>query len=339
VGMVTKSIISALFKFLYSICPKRILGSAALTIAACLWASAQSDLEEANIRPRTPSVSTVASASVVLSNVDLVLLNVTVLDRADRAVTGLQSRDFAVLDDNKPQTVRYISNVDEPASLVIVLDASASMAPKIEAERNAVKELINSSNPQDEFSLVVLNDKPHLLFGFDDPVADMQAAVAAIQPTGFTALWDGIYLGVQELRNAHNRRQAMIVISDGGDNHSRYTESDLKSVLEEAHAEMYAIGIFDSSVHTFEERLGPSQLDELASVTGGRLFSLRDVRDLPQTMMQISWELRNQYLLGYYAGKQDRDGKWHKVKVRLCGRASETKYRLYSKKGYYATAQ
>lgn len=102
---------------------------------------------------------------------------------------------------------------------------------------------------------------------------------------------------------------------------------------------MYAIGIFDSFVHTFEDKLGPSQLDELASVTGGRLFSVRDVRELPQAMTQISRELRNQYVLGYYAGHQDRDGKWHKLKVRLSGRASETKYRLYSKKGYYASAQ
>jgi Ca-activated chloride channel family protein len=318
---------------------KGVLGAAILTITTCLWASAQVEREQVNIVPRTTSVSAVSSASVVLSNVDLVLLNVTVLDREDRAVTGLQARDFAVLDDNKPQTVRYISNVDEPASLVIVLDASASMAPKIEAERSAVKELINSSNPQDEFSLVVLNDKPHLLFGFDDPVADMQAAVAAIQPTGSTALWDGIYLGVQELRLGHNRRKAIIVISDGGDNHSQYTESELKSVLEESDAEMYAIGIFDSFVHTFEEKQGPSQLDELASVTGGRLFSLRDVRELPRAMTQISRELRNQYVLGYYAGNQDRDGKWHKLKVLLSGQASAAKLRLYWKKGYYASAQ
>lgn len=206
------------FPFLHCVHVKGILGAAILTITACLWASAQVEREQVNIVPRTTSLAAVSSASVVLSNVDLVLLNVTVLDRANRAVTGLQRADFAVLDDNKPQSVRYISNVDEPASLVVVFDASASMAGKIEAERNAVKELINSSNPQDEFSLIVVNDKPHLLFGFNDSVTDLQAAVASIQPTGFTALWDGIYLGVQEVRFSHNRRKAMIVISDGSDN-------------------------------------------------------------------------------------------------------------------------
>ena len=113
--------------------------------------------------------------------------------------------------------------------------------------------------------MVVVNDQPHILFDFEDRLTDVQPAIASIQPTGFTTLWDGIYLGLQELRLAHNRRNAIIVISDGGDNHSRHTEAELKSALEEADAKMYAIGIFDSFVHTFEEKLGPSQLDELAS--------------------------------------------------------------------------
>ena len=125
VGMINKATISGPFTFLRCVEPKRILGSAVLTITACLWASAQSDLDEVRILPRTTSVSAVSSATVVRSNVDLVLLNVTVLDRADRAVTGLQQTDFAVFDDNKPQAVTYISNVDEPASVVIVFDASA----------------------------------------------------------------------------------------------------------------------------------------------------------------------------------------------------------------------
>ena len=213
------------------------------------------------------------------------------------------------------------------------------MATKIDEAKEAVKELSKTSNPKDQLAMIVINTSPHVALHFDDPVGNLQSAIDGIQPHGSTALWDGIYLGVLELRLGHNRRKAIIVISDGGDNHSRYTESELKSVLEESDAEMYAIGIFDSFVHTFEEKLGPSQLDELASVTGGRLFSLRDVQELPRAMTQISRELRNQYVLGYYAGNQDRDGKWHKLKVLLSGQASAAKLRLYSKKGYYASAQ
>jgi len=311
----------------------------ALVIAPCLCACAQVDTEQVNVIPPPSLLPASSSASLIRSNVDLVLVNVTVLDRLDRAVTGLQQADFMVQDNNRARAVKYLSSIDEPASLVVVFDASASMATKMDEAKEAVKELTKTSNPKDQLAMIVINSSPYVALHFDDPVDNLQLAIDGIQPHGSTALWDGIYLGVQELRLGHNRRKAIIVISDGGDNHSRYTESELKSVLEESDAEMYAIGIFDSFVHTFEEKLGPSQLDELASVTGGRLFSLRDVRELPRAMTQISSELRNQYVLGYYAGNQDRDGKWHRLKVLLSGQASAAKLRLYSKKGYYASAQ
>jgi Ca-activated chloride channel homolog len=327
------------FTFLRSVGVIRVLGAAVLTIAACSFASAQVDLNEVTVLPRTTSVSAVSPGPVLRSNVDLVLVNVTVLDSADQAVGGLQQSDFAVLDDNHRQTVRYASNVDEPASVVVVFDASASMATKIQAARNAVTELVNSSNPQDEFSVVVVNNEPRVFFDFGAPLADIQTAIASIQPDGFTALWDGIYLGVQELRASHNRRKAIIVISDGGDNHSRYTESEVKSLLQEADAEVYAIGIFDRFATRIEERRGPLQLEDLTSVTGGRLFSVHDATELSRAMTQISRELRDQYVLGYYASSQARDGKWHKLKVYLSKQASTGRFRLYAKKGYYAGGQ
>jgi Ca-activated chloride channel homolog len=302
-------------------------------------AGAQVDLNQASISPPTHLLETSSSDSLVRANVDLVLLNVTVLDHLDRAVAGLQQSDFTVQDNDKPRTVRYVYSIDEPASLVIVLDASASMSNKIDGAREAVRELSKNSNPQDEFAVVVVSTAPYVALHFDESADELQSAIDHIQPQGFTALWDGMYLGIQELRLAHHRRRAMIVISDGGDNHSRRTQPEVKSVLEEANAEMYAIGIFDSLVHTFEEKLGPSHLDELASVTGGQLFLVKDARELPQAMNQISQELRNQYVLGYYTGDEDRNGKWHKVKVRLSGPASHSKYRLYSQNGYYANLQ
>lgn len=310
-----------------------------LVLLSCFAASAQVDLEQANISPTTRLLETSSADSLVRSNVDLVLLNVTVLDRLDRAVVGLQQSDFIVQDNDKPRTVRYISSIDEPASVVIVIDASASMSNKIDGARAAIRELSKSSNSQDEFALVVVNTAPYVALHFDDSADDLQSTIDHIHPQGFTALWDGMYIGIQELRLAHHRRRAMIVISDGGDNHSRYSQPEVKSVLEEANAEMYAIGIFDSLVHTFEEKLGPSHLDELASVTGGQLFPLRDAQELPRAMNQISQELRNQYVLGYYTGNEDRNGKWHKVKVHLNGPASNSKYHLYSQTGYYANLQ
>jgi Ca-activated chloride channel homolog len=303
-------------------------------------ATAQIDLGQANISPPPHLLATGSSDGLIRTNVDLVLLDVTVLDRFDRTVAGLQQSDFSVQDNGKPRPVRYISNIDEPASLVIVLDASASMSNKIDEARAAVRELSKSSNAQDEFALVTVSTAPYVALHFDESADDLHSVIDHVQPQGSTALWDGMYLGIQELRLAHHRRRAIIVVSDGGDNHSRHTQPEVKSVLEEANAEMYVIGIFDSPlVHTFDERLGQSHLDELASVSGGQLFSLKDTRELPQIMRQISQELRNQYVVGYYMGNEDRNGKWHKVQVRLDGRASHAKYRLYSQHGYYAGLQ
>jgi Ca-activated chloride channel homolog len=328
---------------LFADCPSAVLARylcvVIVTLATAGDLAAQADINQVHVLPRTQATPPGPTQHVLRSNVDLVLVDVTVLDRANRAVTGLGPTNFAVLDDKNPQVVSYLANVDEPISLVVVFDASASMVSKLDEERRAFTELVNTSNQQDDFALVVVSDKPRVALHFDDSISEIQAVVDALQPGGATALWDGIYLGVQELKESHYQRKAMVIISDGGDNHSRYTESELKSLLEEADVEMYAIGIFDSSVHTFEEKLGPSQLDELASVTGGRLLSLRDVRELSGAVSQISRELRNQYVLGYYPSNRQRDGKWRKLKVQLAGSASQSSFRLYAKKGYYAPTE
>jgi Ca-activated chloride channel homolog len=310
-----------------------------LVLAMSSWASAQVEIYRAHVLPRTIPVSSAFTHDVIRANVDLVLVNVAVLDHLDRAVTGLQSENFALLDDKTPQIVRYLSIVDEPISLVVVLDASASMAVKIQEARKALTELINSSNPQDDFSLVIVQDKPRVAFHLDDSATEIDRTMDAVQPDGFTALWDGMYLGMKELQNARYRRKAIIVISDGGDNHSRYTESQLKSLLEEADVEVYAIGMFDRFARRAEERMGPLRLDEVTSITGGRVFSVHDPDELSRSVIQVSHELRSQYVLGYYPSNRSRDGKWRKLKIHLAGSASQAKFRLYARKGYYAASE
>jgi Ca-activated chloride channel family protein len=143
-----------------------------------------------------------------------------------------------------------------------------------------------------------------------------------------------MYLGVKELKNSRYPRKAMVVISDGGDNHSRYTESELRSLLQEADVEVYAIGMFDRFATRLEEKRGPLQLEEVTSVTGGRVFSAHDAVELSRAATQISRELRNQYVLGYYPSNRRRDGKWRRLKVHLAGSASAASFRLYARKGY-----
>lgn len=309
-----------------------------LAVLLVPWsATAQVDTGRAELLPPRASSPDV-SRQVVKSNVDLVLVGVTVLDHSDRTVTGLETSDFTVLEDSNRQTIRYLSAIDQPISLVIVFDASASMATKIQAERKAVGEIINNSNPQDEFTVIVVQSKPEMIFQSDDPGSDLQRRIELVQPEGRTALWDGLYLALNKLQTASYQRKAIVLISDGGNNHSRYTQSEIKSQLEEADVEVYALGIFDRFAKHTEEKTGPLQLDEVASVTGGRMFSVHDPAEISHAVAQINSELRNQYVLGYYSSNRDRNGKWRKLKVRLAGSAAASKLRLYARKGYYAPA-
>jgi Ca-activated chloride channel homolog len=317
----------------------RYLFAVVVTFGASGYGAAQADMNEAHVLPRAMPAPRAAMQHILRTNVDLVLVPVTVLDHAGRAVTGLEPTNFAVLDDRRPQVVRYLCNVDEPISLVVVLDASASMALKLEEARQAFTQLVNTSNPQDDFGLIVVRDEPRVALRFDDSASEIQAAVDALQPDGATALWDGVYLGIKELKNSRYQRKAMVVISDGGDNHSRYTESELRSLLREADVEVYAIGVFDPYATRLEEKKGPLQLDEVTSVTGGRVLSVHDSVELSRDVTQISHELRNQYVLGYYPSERSRDGQWRRLKVHLVGSVSQASFRLYAKKGYYAPTE
>jgi Ca-activated chloride channel family protein len=317
--------------------PFLLAGIVALAVSAHV--TAQVDVSAVHVLARTSPGSFAPRQHVVRTEVDLILVDVTVLDREGRTVSGLEPANFAVLDERDPQVIRHLSNVDEPMSLAVVLDTSASMASKVRESRDAVTELFNASNPQDDFSLIIVGDEPRVALHFDDSAIDIQRIVNALQPEGATALWDGMYLGIETLKNSRYQKKAMVVISDGGDNHSRYTESEVKSLLKEGSVAMYAIGTFDPYATRIEEKRGPLQLDEVTSVTGGRVLSAHSSADLSRAVTQISRELRNQYILGYYPSNRGRDGKWHKLKVQLAGSSSRRSFRLYAKKGYYAPAE
>jgi Ca-activated chloride channel family protein len=302
-------------------------------------ASAQEQLDQAYVVPRLPSASRDSGRQVFKSAVDLVLVNVAVVDRDGRAVTGLQPADFTLLDDSAPQQLKYFWNQDEPLSLMVVLDASASMAGKLDLARHAVLDLVNASSPNNDFSLIVIGDTPRLALHLDDPVGEIHNELARLQPDGYTSLWDGMYLGMKELETARSTKRAMIVISDGGDNHSRYTEHELKTLLRESDVDVYAIGIFDRSPGRLEERRGPLQLDEITSATAGRLLSAHDAADVSRAVTQIDRELRNRYVLGYYPSVRARNGMWHKLKIRLNDSARVHRFRIYAKKGYFAPAE
>jgi len=296
---------------------------------------AQIGQDEVHILPPSRPALQAEHQAALKTKVDLVLLNVTVTDSEDRLVSNLEASDFLVLEGKRPQRIRYFSSEDAPISVAVILDASGSMENKFEQARSAAIEFFRSSNPQDEFAVLAFADQPRLLADFTDSLDEIASALRPMQADGHTALWDAIYAGLREMRKARYGKKALLVISDGGDNHSRYTQAEIKSVLKEADVQLYAIDIFERYPKTQEERSGLLALDEVTSATGGRVFLTHDANELQRAVRQISDELRTQYVLGYPLSQSARDGKWHKVKVETKV-AKSRKLRIYAKKGYYS---
>lgn len=275
----------------------------------------------------------------IKADVDLVLIPVTVTDPNDRLITGLESSNFLLYDGDTEEKIRYFWREDAPISLGVIFDMSASMASKIDKAREAVVQFLRTANRQDECFLVAFSDRPVLLSDFTDSADDIQNRLVGIVPDHQTALLDAIYLGLNEMRHAKYQKKALLVISDGGDNHSRYTENEIKSIVKEADVQIYAVGIFDASPRTKEERLGPALLGEITDVTGGRSFTIGNPGELPDVSAKIAIELRNQYVLAYHPTNPVHDGKWHKVKVKLVPPKGLPSLHLYAKKGYYGSSQ
>lgn len=272
-------------------------------------------------------------------DVELALINVTVTDPYNRLVAGLDPDNFRVFEDNVEQELIAFSSEDVPISIGVIFDCSGSMSNKIGKAREAAMEFFRSANPDDEFFLVTFNDRAELTSAFTNSVTELQSRMLLAVPKGTTALLDAIYLGLAQMRGAHSSKRALLILSDGGDNHSRYSESDIRRLVKEADTQLYAIGIFDPIGYrsrTPEELFGPSLLTEIASLTGGRVFDVENINDLPDVAAKIGLELRNQYVLGYRPSNKAHDARWRKIKVKLRVPKGLPPLSVYAKAGYYA---
>jgi Ca-activated chloride channel homolog len=327
----------------------------ALAIVAALSANGSAQDENVHIQPRPADAPKEPAAKAseatddpglrvnhgkpVQVDVDLVLVNVTVTDDWNRIVTGLDKDNFSVMEGNEKQQVRHFSSEDAPISLGVIFDMSGSMSDKIEKARAAVIEFFKTANPLDEFFMITFNDRPELRADFTKSVEDVQGKLVYTVPQGSTALLDAIYMGVSKMKDAHNAKKALLIISDGGDNHSRYTENEIKSMVKEADVQMYAIGIFSQSPAQPEEIAGPALLGEVTNVTGGRLFTISNPNELADVATKIGIELRNQYVLGYRPNNKAKDGRWRKIKVKLIPPKGLPHLNVYARTGYYAPSQ
>ena len=275
----------------------------------------------------------------IRKDVDLVLVPVTITDPMNRLVTGLEKENFLLTDNGQPQEIRHFSSEDAPVSLGVIFDVSGSMSNKIDKSRDAVVEFFKTANPEDEFFLITFSEKPEVLADFTTSIEDIQDKLVYATPKGRTALLDAIYLGMSRMRKAKHQKKALLIISDGGDNHSRYTESEIKSMVKEADVQIYAIGLYDRDFKTAEEREGPELLTEISDVTGGRTFAIGNPNELADVATKIGIELRNQYVLGYRPTNPAKDGKWRKIKVKLNPPKGLPPLHVYAKTGYYAPTE
>jgi Ca-activated chloride channel family protein len=311
------------------------------------------NLDSPHLEPKPPDLQSRSKPLQV--NVNLVLVPVTVTDQQNRPVLGLTKSDFAVYEDSVEQSIRYFSADDEPISLGVLLDVSGSMKNKIEVARQAVVEFFRSSHPDDDYFVITFSDDPLLLADSTRSIGYIQDRMTQAKPAGHTALLDAIYLGLSKMRRARYKRRALLVISDGGDNHSRYTAGEVARLIEEADVQIYAIGIFDSIFRTPEEWGGKRLLTRLTESSGGRVLTIRNAAQLPEAADAISLELRNQYVLGYEPDRVSSkrppskpanletskpSGGWHKLRVRLTHppqkKSPADRMHVYARSGYFS---
>lgn len=322
--------------------PQGFTRAAGVALAAQLCTVAlafQSSEGPIDIVPR--AASKIAAAPVVRVNSALVLIPVHVTTTDGASVTSLRQEDFELFEDGVKQTITHFSQDDAPISAGVLLDVSGSMRNKMAKASEAASEFFKYANQEDEFFLVQFNGRARLTVPFTRDWAGITAQIAAAKPSGMTAMLDGIHLAIDQMKHAKHTRKALIVVSDGGDNFSRRSLRELKSTLIEANVQVYSLGVFDNDYqvrHTPEERNGPSLLDQMALDTGGRAYPV-SLDALPQIGAQIARELRNQYVLGYSPATLSRDGKYHRVDLKLAMPNAENALRAYYRQGYYAPGQ
>ncbi len=337
-----------------SFCFAGVLWLAVSLLSCC--AQAQS-ADEVHIVPRNPVDHAIhapapgspdadsalnAHTGPLRADVDLVLVPATVTDGKNHPVTDLQQQNFTVYEENERQQIRNFSLEDAPISVGLILDVSKSMSNKFETERTAVAEFFKGANPEDDYFVITLGDRPRIIADTTQSLDEIEAKLARVIPNGNTALLDGIYLGVDKLSSAKYQRRALFIVSDGGDNHSHYTAKEIKNLVQETDVLIYSIGIFDNMpvpvFKTIEEKLGKRLLTQITEETGGRTIAADDRNKVPEIAAAISQELREQYLLGYRSSNAAHDGKWRKIRLQLQVTASSgvPPLHAYYKKGYIA---
>jgi len=291
------------------------------------YAFAQNSDVRVSITPRIPAHSDAKMfpSGVIRSDVKRVFIPTTVTDSYGRPVQGLHKQDFRLSEDGVEHDLSEFFIQDGPISVGVVLDISGSVKNKLAQAQQAIREFLRLSARADEFFLVTFKDQPELVRGFTTDPEIIGSDLAAAQPSGWTALYDAIVLGINQMKQARLNRRVLLVLSDGGDNNSRYSESEVKSLVREADIRIFSISMQSRT----------PVLDKLANASGGRAYQVHDLENLPEAAAALSAEAHAEYVLGFTPPERHRDGKYHSVKVEVLQSAGEQPLHVSWRRGYY----
>lgn len=278
----------------------------------------------------------------------LVLVPVTVTDRHAKTVEGLRAEDFTVLDNQAPQQIISFGTDDAPSSVSIVLDISGSMQKALAAAKEMLKTFFAASNPDDDFLMLTVSTQPSAAPKFTSDTGALTESIGSARPGGLTSLLDTAYLGLLRMKEARQPRRAMIILSDGFDNHSRYSQGELMSLALEADVQVYSM-IFDTGLPESNSvpfvspmvakpwvlarmRQGPDFLEKLSAKTGGLSFHVRNDAEAREALGKTSQALRTEYLIGYQPSESGAPGKWHQIRVK----SGVPKVYVHARNGYYS---
>ncbi|MBI4851947.1 MAG: VWA domain-containing protein [Acidobacteria bacterium] len=269
-------------------------------------------------------------------NTNLVTFNITVTDPYGRYVTGLSKDHFEVFDDKVPQKIEFFNDDDAPTSVGIIFDVSGSMKGRLTRSFEALNKFCDTSHQLDEYFLVTFNNNAKLAHDFTGDSRNIMGSLSLVDPKGQTALYDAAYIGVEKVRTGRHTRKALLLISDGQDNNSRYSLKELRQLLKESDVQLYAIGITNVFSGRDLDIEGQVILEELTRLTGGRAFFPNNDAELTEVITRIGLELRHQYSIGYEPTNTKTDKRWHKIQVKIKAPKGMPSLSIRTREGYFS---
>jgi len=278
-----------------------------------------------------------AQGQRIRSGIELVSLNVTVTDGSSKYVTDLNEDEFEVYEDGSKQKLTFFSKTQQPISLALLLDTSASMDERMAIAQEAAIGFARQMHKDDQAEVIDFDSQVRVLAPFTNDAAALEKAIRLTAPNGSTSLYNAIYISLKELKKvkaaatSEIRRQAIVVLSDGDDTSSLIEFDEVLDLAKRSETAIYAIGLRQGEIGRREFKEAEFVLKQLAQETGGRAYFPTDARELPKIYQAIWDELSSQYSIAYSSSNPKRDGAWRRIQVRLT-RPSAT---ARTKQGYY----